>query len=133
MKQRKPSHLIRMGSYLAERFGDLLPSCLGVLAVATFAGSLANPVLAGSSTFVPGDLLVSGSTYVGTASTVTVGQTLPGGGTAIADGTYPYVFNNATVDSSFGVSSPIFINEITTSGSPVNTINIPTSLVTTSF
>src|SRR5271166_2468182 len=133
MKQRKPSHLIRMGSYLAKRFGDLLPSCLGALAVAAFAGSLANPVLADSFTFVPGDLLVSTSTYVGTASTVTVGQTLPGGGTAIADGTYPYVFNNNTVDGSFGVTSPIFIQQLTTSGTLVSTYNVPTSQLTTSF
>jgi len=105
--------------------------CLRGLGVLALLGLLADSAPAGL--FTPGDLLVSGSTYAGTAATVTVGQTLPGGGTAIADGTYPYVFNNATVDSSFGVSSPIFINEITTSGSPVNTINIPTSLVTTSF
>lgn len=38
-------------------------------------------------------LIISGSTYSGTASTVTIGQTLPGGGKAVADGTYPEVFN----------------------------------------
>ncbi|MCW5312859.1 hypothetical protein GTQ43_03045 [Nostoc sp. KVJ3] len=46
-------------------------------------------------------LIISGSTYAGTASIVTVGQTLPGGGIAIANGTYPDVFKNDTVDSSF--------------------------------
>jgi PEP-CTERM motif len=76
---------------------------------------------------------VSGSTYVGTASTVTVGQTLPGGGTAIANGAYPYVFNNNTVDGSFGVTSPIFIQQLTTSGTLVSTYNVPTSQLTTSF
>jgi hypothetical protein len=105
---------------------------LQLLAVAALLGIIADPARA-SSVFVPGDLLVTRSVYTGTASTVTVGQTLPGGGTAIADGTYPTVFNNATVDSSFGVTSPIFIDQITTSGAPVSTLAIPTSLITTSF
>jgi hypothetical protein len=84
------------------------------------------------SHFSPDNLVVSRSVYVGDAGTVVVGQTLPpgcvpgtvhvpllGGGTtpvtvtcakAIADGTYPTVFNNApsTVDGSFGVTAPIF-------------------------
>ncbi|MEH1789136.1 MAG: hypothetical protein V7L23_27045 [Nostoc sp.] len=40
------------------------------------------------------DKHTSGNTYAGTASRVTVGQTLPGGGIAIANGTYRDVFNN---------------------------------------
>ena len=56
------------------------------------------------------------SVYTGDASTVTVGQTLPGGGPAVANGTYPNVFNNATIDGSFGVTSPIFIDHISNSG-----------------
>jgi hypothetical protein len=47
---------------------------------------------------------------------------------AIADGGYPEVFNNATVDSSFGIISPIFLLELTESGEalgrlPVNQPN----------
>ena len=61
--------------------------------------------------FIPGALIVSSSTYAGTADTVTVGQTLPGGGTAIANGTYPNVFENATVDGSFGVTSPLILGQ----------------------
>lgn len=61
--------------------------------------------------FLPGHLLVTSSTYAGTATTVTVGQTLPGGGKAIADGTYPNVFENATVDGSFGVAAPIILRQ----------------------
>jgi len=60
---------------------------------------------------VPETLIVSSSTYTGTAATVTVGQTLPGGGKAIANGTYPDVFQNATVDGSFGVTSPIILRQ----------------------
>jgi hypothetical protein len=36
---------------------------------------------------------------------------LPGGGKAIANGTYPDVFQNATVDGSFGVTSPIILRQ----------------------
>src|SRR5262249_31661979 len=84
--------------------------------------------------FIPGDLVVSGSTYVGTASTVTIGQNLPGGGKAIADGSYPNVFQNDTVDASFGVTSPIFLQQFNTGTSSVdNVINVPTSAGVTSF
>ena len=82
--------------------------------VALAISAIAAPCEAGDNffpPFVPGALLVSSSVYTGTASTVTVGQTLPGGGTAIADGTYPDVFQNATVDGSFGVTSPIFLKQ----------------------
>jgi hypothetical protein len=80
-----------------------------------------------------GNLIISGSTYSGTASTVTVNQTLPGGGNAIADGTYPDVFKNATPDSSFGITSPIFLQEITTCGRHVNKVYVDPSVITTSF
>ena len=89
--------------------------------------------------FVPGDLIVTRSVYMGTAATVTVGQTLPGGGTAVADGTYPNVFNNAIPDPSFGVTSPIFLDQVTTSGALVSSLTVTAAAaaqginVTTSF
>ncbi len=58
---------------------------------------------------------------------MTVGQALPPGcapiGTktckaAIADGTYPQVFNNDSVDGSFGLTSQIQLTQITPSGFP---------------
>ncbi len=106
---------------------------LGVVAIASFSTYLASPVDAASFSFIPGDLVVSRSTYQGTASTVTVGQTLPGGGKATDNGLYPNVFNNNKVDSSFGVTSPIFLDQITTSGTPVSTLNIDPTVITTSF
>lgn len=42
------------------------------------------------------------------------------------------VFNNK-VDGSFGITSPIFLDQITPSGTLVNTLAVPTGLVTTSF
>ena len=41
--------------------------------------------------------------------------------TANADGTYPFVFNNDIVDSSFGVTSPIVLYQLTPDGSLVST------------
>lgn len=106
---------------------------LGIIATGVIATGIASPAYAGSLTFVPGDLVVSRSVYEGTANTVTVGQTLPGGGQAIADGSYPGVFNNATVDGSFGITAPIFLDELTTSGANVGTLAIDPNTITTSF
>jgi hypothetical protein len=111
--------------------------------------------------FEPGTLVLSRSVYTGDASTVTVGQTLPpgcvpgtvtlpllAGGTttvaipsesssgcnaAIADGTYPTVFNNDTADGSFGVTAPIFLDNISTDGQPLGTLAIPSNQIVTSF
>jgi len=47
--------------------------------------------------------------------------------TATNDGTYPYVFNNAPVDASFGITSKIFLDQITTDGVLVNTLEVPNS------
>ena len=73
-------------------------------------------------------MVVSRSTYTGSASLISVGQTLPGGGSAVANGAYPNVFNNASVDSSFGVTSPIFIDTINAGAAPgsnvVGTLNV---------
>ena len=55
------------------------------------------------------------------------------GATAIAGGDYPYVFNNDTVDGSFGVTSRLFLKQITPSGRPQGTIPVPSSDLVTSF
>jgi hypothetical protein len=109
---------------------------IGILALSTSA--IADPIFEG---FIPGNLVVSRSVYSGTASTVTVGQALPPNCPSTAtcskpatnDGTYPGVFNNAAADGSFGVTSPIFLDQITTEGTHINTLPVPTSMVVTSF
>src|SRR5579871_4687350 len=81
---------------------------------------------------ISGDVVVSRSIYTGTASTVTIGQALPGGGTAVADGTYPGVWSNEGPDPSFGVTSPIFLDRYHVAGSAltsVNTLSVPTSQI----
>ncbi len=119
---------------------------IGLMSSTAFAAAL----LAGSQqtahgqAFIQGDLVVSGSTYVGTAAPLAVGSALPNstGVAAVAGGSYPNVFNNASVDPNFGVTSPIFLRQYSlagTTGAVLNsaaTINITSTgatAVTTSF
>ena len=105
-----------------------LRNALLLSAALTPIGAWASPL-----PFTPGDLVVATSTYAGNASTVTVGQLLPGGGNAVANGTYPGVFANSGPDGSFGVTSPITLGEVTPSGASVGSFTLPTSQITTSF
>jgi hypothetical protein len=81
------------------------------------------------------NLIVSRSVYDNLASNVTVGVTqLPPNCvqsncvTAVADGSFPYIFNNAPVDSSFGITSRIFLDEVNPSGHVVRSLELPNSL-----
>ncbi|HTP23232.1 MAG TPA: hypothetical protein VMJ65_26730 [Solirubrobacteraceae bacterium] len=87
---------------------------------------------------LPGTLLLSTSDYVPADITQGVTELPPGcTGTACtpanADGTYPYVFNNDQVDASFGVTSPIVLDELTPWGQVFNRIAVPTRNIVTSF
>ena len=113
------------------------------------AAAMANHASA-QTAFTPGNLVVSRSVYQGTAATLAVGQPLPpvcpstgscssNGGPATNSGAYPSttgtnnVWNNDAADGSFGITSPIFLDQITPTGTVVNTLAIPTTMVTTSF
>jgi hypothetical protein len=113
-----------------------------VLAVPAFASSV------GTTTLTPDNLVLTRSIYSGIASTVTIGEPLPpncpstaacGTGTATNNGLFPSltttnnVWNNDLADGSFGVTSPIFIDEITTSGTVLTTISVPPATLVTSF
>jgi hypothetical protein len=108
----------------------LLYSVSGGIALAAGLVTSAGQASESSFSFIPGALVVSSSTYEGTASTVTVGQTLPGGGTAIADGAYPNVFENNTVDGSFGVTSPLILRQYVLSGDNHSAVLVKTLNVT---
>src|SRR5579859_4969716 len=86
---------------------------------------------------IPGDLLVSTSTYINDPNIVAGVTELPPGSStaalAIANGDYPQVFNNDTVDGSFGVTSPLYLNEISPWGRLQRVIPVPTSDLVTSF
>ena len=81
--------------------------------------------------FSPGNLLVSGSTYATRPGSIVPGVTvLPPGctsgcATANNDAAYPGVWNNDLVDGSFGITSPIFLEQLTPSGDLVNTLRVP--------
>jgi hypothetical protein len=80
----------------------------------------------------PGNLLVSRSVYENDPN-LTAGVTeLPAGCVsncvlANAGGSYPEVWNNVLVDESFGVTSKIFLDQITPSGAPISTLQVPNS------
>ncbi len=88
--------------------------------------------------FYPGNLVVSRSVYDNNAGNIAVGTVLPPGckttkagcpknDTAIANGLYPTVFNNDTVDGSFGITSKIYLDQITQQGWLLNSLEVPNS------
>lgn len=106
---------------------------------ALLAGLLSQHAAAQSFTgFSAGNILVSRSTFTGVSGSV--GTQLPNGAAAVADGTYPNVFNNETPDPAFGITSPIFLDELSTSGSLITSLNVTNAVssqlganLTTSF
>lgn len=87
-----------------------------------------------AQSFLPGDLIVSGTTYqdVGAAASISVGQALPYGGKAVSTGSNLSVFNNESVDAAFGVTSSIFIQQL--NGSTVDrTLTIDPTQMMSSF
>src|SRR5262249_43667706 len=129
----------------------------GFISLAVLASSLVVFAEHDDDHFQPGNLVVSRSVYVGVPGTVTVGETLPPGcvaGTvnipllppappppnnttpvkvkcakAVADGTYPTVFNNDTADGSFGVTSPIFLDQMTPNGTFINSFAVDSTQI----
>jgi hypothetical protein len=107
--------------------------CLGAAAGAPSAMAQSS---ASASKLYPNNLVVSRSVYDNNAGNVSVGEVLPPNcGTTVAgcpgttgatnNGVYPYVFNNVLYDGSFGISSRIYLDQITILGKPVNTIEVP--------
>ncbi len=115
-----------------------------------------NVTISGQSTFTgftSGNLVLSRSVYAGDASTVVVGQALPPvcpasaniaapgacAGKATDNGSYAStttannIFNNNKIDGSFGVTSPIFLDQLSPSGTTLNSFAIPSNMVVTSF
>jgi hypothetical protein len=115
-----------------------------VLAAALTASAAVVPAVAQAKTsgstmkLHPNDLVVSTSQYQQADIQPGVTQLPPGCTdsncvTAEYDGAYPYVFNNDSIDGSFGVTSPIDLNQITRSGTAVSSMQVPTSDMVTSF
>ena len=91
---------------------------------------------------VPGNLLLATSDYVPADITAGVTQlppecniaTPPDCAPAVANGDdFPSVFNNSSVDPFFGVTSPVFLDELTPWGQHIGTIPVPDDQFVTSY
>src|SRR3984885_10772234 len=116
-------------------------------AVSLLGGGAAAFVLVGTASaddsfLKPGSLVISSSNYegsIGAVASLVVGVTpLANTNTAtipaVSDNNYVPVWNNAPVDASFGVTSPIFLTAVDPhSGRVLNRLNVPTDQVVTSF
>jgi hypothetical protein len=114
------------------------------VAVLIFGGATCSVVslaqgLPGSTELWPGNLVVSRSVYDNKASNVQVGTVLPPGCTSTTggcsastgapfDGTYPEVWNDVTYDASFGITSRIYLDQLSLFGLKINSIEVPNSL-----
>ena len=86
----------------------------------------------------PGNLVVSRAVYDNKSANVTAGAILPpgcapSGGCGAStgapyDGTYPYVWNDVLYDASFGITARIYLDQITPTGWPINSIEVPNSV-----
>jgi hypothetical protein len=93
--------------------------------------------------FFPGNLVLSRSVYDNKASNVVKGTILPpncaattggcspnlptGPAGAQFNGTYPFVFNNDIYDASFGITSKIYLDQLTPLGWLIDTLEVPNS------
>jgi hypothetical protein len=117
---------------LARVAAVIVVAAPAIAALTLSTSATGSPSGTGAANLISGNLLVSRSVYEN-VSGIMPGTVLPPGctsgcGSSTTDGTYPYVFNNDLVDASFGITSPVFLDQITPSGTFVNTIEIPNSL-----
>jgi hypothetical protein len=112
---------------------------LGIALATLAAGAQQHRDHEDAAHFWPGNLVVSRSVYDNNPANVKVGTILPpncastqGGCAAptgtIADGTYPFVFNNDLYDASFGITSRIFLDQLTPEGHLIDSLEVPNSL-----
>jgi hypothetical protein len=103
-----------------------------IISLSVLAGGFAASAEDEGTHFRPGNLVVSRSVYHNDPDNIIVGMTLPPNCTkgcvmAAFDGSFPYVFNNAPIDGSFGLTSKIFLDQLTPSGKFINTLGVPSS------
>lgn len=117
-------------------------SAISLLGCSTLALCAATPVArADQPLLLPNSLVISSSTYdrtQGAVASLKVGTQLANTATsttpAIAGNDYVNIWNNASVDGSFGVTAPIELTVINpNSGHVFNTVAVPTDQVVTSF
>jgi hypothetical protein len=115
---------------IASRARSCLGAALFLFALGSGPAAFAQ---SGKAYFLPNNLLLSRVVYDNKRSNIVVGMQLPPGCapancvSAITDGTYPYVWNNAQVDGSFGITAKIILDQLTPSGIPINFLEVPNS------
>jgi hypothetical protein len=128
----------------AARRAALRPALLsGTALLGTALLGLADPTPAGADQqfLKHGSLVISSSTYdptQGSVASLVVGTKLPNSAkattTAVAGNNYVAVWNNASVDASFGVTSAIQLTDIDLSNGKIfRSMQVPTDQVVTSF
>ncbi|MBR1086501.1 hypothetical protein JQ621_03330 [Bradyrhizobium manausense] len=113
-----------------------LPRTVFVSALLASTALASLPALADEDDFHfrPGHLLLSKAVYDNKASNITTGITqlppncvAPNCVAATTDGTYPMVFSNDLVDSSFGITAKIVLDELRLNGRRVQSLQVPNS------
>ncbi|HUB91794.1 MAG TPA: hypothetical protein VMA74_18890 [Dyella sp.] len=117
-----------------------LAAALAIAALAAGAVAYANDAWQDHAFhFWPGNLVVSRSVYDNNAGNVTVGEVLPPNCPAASgacgaasgapyDGSYPYVWNNVIYDASFGITSRIYLDQITPEGWLIDSLEVSNNL-----
>ena len=111
---------------------------IGIVSLIVLAGSLVAFAEHEQEHFRPGNLVLSRSVYNNDPANIAIGTILPPNcasttvgcskkGIATNDGSLPLVWNNDIVDGSFGITSKIFLDQLTPSGGFVNTLEVPNS------
>jgi hypothetical protein len=107
-------------------------------ALAPVLASAQNDTTDATNKLYPNNLVVSRSVYDNNPGNVKVGTILPpncaqttGGCSASTgapyNGTYPTVFNNDIYDGSFGITSRIYLDQLTLTGNKISSIEVPNS------
>jgi hypothetical protein len=115
----------------------LLTRGIAILSLSTLASL---PVVAQSygnpfPFFFPGNLVVSRSVYDNNANNIKVGTQLPPNCaatvgpcvSATSNGAYPFIFNNVIPDAAFGITSKIYLDQVTPFGFLLNSLEVPNS------
>jgi hypothetical protein len=112
---------------------------LGLALAALSAGAQQHSEHQDKAHFSPGNLVVSRSVYDNNPANVKVGTILPPGcattqagcspaAGAPNNGAYPGVFNDVLYDPAFGITSRIFLDQLTPEGRVIDSLEVPDSL-----
>ncbi len=126
-----------MKANILRKRGRLLPArtLVAAASIAVLMGVSTSQAQERELPFFPGNLVVTRSVYTD-GHNITAGETNlpPGCGSAsdpctpaVTSSAYPFVFNNDTADGSFGITSKIFLDQLTRFGFVFSSLEVPNS------